>query len=82
MNIDAKLLKILVCPQTKQPVSLATPELLSELNKRIARGEIRNHAGEVVAQQLDGGLLRNDGRVIYPVINNIPIMLVDDALIL
>ena len=37
--IDKELLDILACPETKEPVHLAEPEMLAALNDRIERGE-------------------------------------------
>ena len=34
MPVNAELLEILVCPETKQPVSPAGDDILSKLNRR------------------------------------------------
>ena len=78
--IDAELLEILVCPETKQPVALADSGRLSALNEKISQGVVRNRGGDVVSQPLDAGLLRTDGRVIYPVVDDIPVMLIDESI--
>ena len=41
MPVSTELLEILVCPETRQPVTLATPERLEELNQKIRSGELR-----------------------------------------
>jgi uncharacterized protein len=78
--IDANLLKILCCPETHQPVALAEAALVESLNHRIARGELRTRAGEVLTQPLEGGLVRRDGNVLYPVRGEIPVMLIDESI--
>ena len=78
--VDPELLEILVCPESKEPVRLADPELLRQLNLAIAEGRVTNRAGEVVEEPLDAGLVREDGRVLYPVREDIPIMLIDQAI--
>ena len=78
--LDPGLLKILCCPETHQPVSEADAALVADLNNRIDRGSLRNRAGKPVNGKFDGGLLRQDGKVLYPIRNRIPIMLVEEAI--
>lgn len=80
--IDAELLDILVCPETRQPVHMAGPEVIANVNTAIEAGSVTNRAGEVVRTRLDSGLIREDGRVLYAIRDGIPIMLVDEALVL
>jgi uncharacterized protein YbaR (Trm112 family) len=76
------LLKILCCPETRQELRLAEPELVGSLNRRIAEGAVQNRAGRAVTEPLDGGLLRADGKFLYPIRQDIPVMLVDEAILL
>ena len=78
--IDPELLAILACPETKEPIALAEEDLIAELNSRIVRGEVKNRAGKTVEGQLDGGLVRADGEFLYPIQNEIPILLLDEAI--
>jgi uncharacterized protein YbaR (Trm112 family) len=78
--IDKELLEILACPETKEPVHLAETELVTELNGRIERGEVKNRAGKTVENKIDGGLVREDGAYLYPIEDEIPIMLIDEAI--
>ena len=78
--IDEDLLAILACPETKEPVALAEEEFIAELNSRIARGEVKNRAGKTVEGKLDGGLVRADGAYLYPIQDEIPILLLDEAI--
>jgi uncharacterized protein YbaR (Trm112 family) len=80
MPINAELLEILVCPETKQPVTLATPELLEALNQKIRSGELRNRSGETVQKELTEALVREDERVLYPIDDGIPVMLIDESI--
>jgi len=80
--IDRELLDILVCPETKQPVSVAEPALVERVNAAIERGTLTNRGGEVVKEDLDGGLVREDGKLLYPIREDIPIMLIDEAILL
>lgn len=80
MNIDNELLAILCCPETKQEVVRADDTLINLLNERIRRGELKNKAGQPVNERLDGGLLRTDKKILYPVREDIPIMLIDEGI--
>ncbi len=78
--VDPELLEILVCPETGQPVRPADDALLDRVNRSVESGEIRNRGGEKVQERIDGGLVRDDGALLYPVRDDIPIMLVDEAI--
>ena len=69
-----------VIPDTKEPVKLAEQSLVDELNARIERGELTNRGGKKVEKAMDGGLIREDGKYLYPIEDEIPIMLIDEAI--
>ena len=78
--VDAQLLEILCCPETKQEVSLAPAAMVEELNRRAAAGTLKNRAGQPVKEKMEAGLLRADGKFLYAIREDIPIMLIDEAL--
>lgn len=78
--VDPQLLEILCCPETRQDVALAPAPLVEDLNRRVDAGTLQNRAGEVVKERLDAGLLRADGKVLYPVREDIPVMLIEEAI--
>ena len=78
--VDKELLEILACPESKEPVYLAHASLVDELNARIERGELANRRGKTVESKMDGGLVREDGAYLYPIEDDIPIMLIDEAI--
>ena len=80
MAISQELLEILVCPETKQPLTVAPDALVAQLNERIAQGALTNRSGAAVTEAIDSGLVREDGRYLYPVRDDIPIMLIDEAI--
>lgn len=71
---------ILVCPETRTPLAPADSELVARLNRAIAAGELRNRAGQPVRGPIESGLVRQDGRLLYPIVDGIPVMLIDEAI--
>jgi uncharacterized protein YbaR (Trm112 family) len=78
--VDPELLKILVCPENKTPVTLVDDSVLAKVNGAIASGSLKNRGGEAISDRIDGGLLREDKAYLYPIRDDIPIMLIDEAI--
>jgi len=78
--LSADLLKVLVCPETHLELLIADAELLGRLNQAIAAGRLTNKTGGPVKQKLDGALVRSDRAVAYAVVDDIPMMLVDEGI--
>ena len=79
-TVDAELLKILRCPETLQELRLAEEPLISRLNAGIAAGSAKNRADQTVTEALDDGLIRADGKFLYPIRKNVPVMLIEEAI--
>jgi uncharacterized protein len=77
--IRPELLELLRCPETHQRLRIASGELLGRVNDRIKQKELRNRAGKILEQPLEGALIREDDAVVYPVRGNLPILLIDEA---
>ena len=80
MSVDPKLLEILVCPITKVSVRMLGKQKLAALNRAVAAGGVRHMSGAVVDTPLDEALVTTDGRTVYRVDDDIPIMLEDFAI--
>jgi uncharacterized protein len=80
VSLDKKLLEILVCPTTKVPVKLLAKDRLEILNRVVETGEVRHADGSPVSAPLEAALITEDGRTLYPIDDDIPIMLEDQAI--
>jgi uncharacterized protein YbaR (Trm112 family) len=80
MPIDNELLEILVCPESRQTVELASAQILQRLNAEIDAARLRNRGGDVVEKQIEEGLVREDGKILYIIEDSIPIMLIDQSI--
>lgn len=78
--VDASLVAILACPETHQPVTLADEATVQKVNAAIAAGTVKNRDGEAVAEPIEAGLVREDGAYLYPVRDDIPVMLIGEAI--
>jgi len=76
MAIDSELLEILVCPKTKGELELIPlPEAVREQLIEKYREHFRDE--EPVVEE---GLYSPDSQLVYPIVSDIPIMLVEEAL--
>jgi uncharacterized protein YbaR (Trm112 family) len=78
--LNAELLALLVCPETHQDVTLATPGEIALLNEAIRRGQVRTAGGSPVEQPVEDALIRQDRLIAYPIRDGIPVMLVAEGL--
>ena len=78
--VDKELLEILACPETKEPVSLVAESMVEKINQAIAAGSLVNRGNNKIEEKIDAGLLREDGKYLYPIREDIPIMLIEEAI--
>ena len=78
--IDKELIAILACPDTHQPLAAADDALLERLNAAISAGAQKNVGGEAVTEAIHGALVREDGKIAYPVRDDIPLLLIEEGL--
>ncbi|MBN8710969.1 MAG: hypothetical protein BGO12_04810 [Verrucomicrobia bacterium 61-8] len=65
--MEKRLLEIICCPETRQPLREATP---SELARALS----------FKAGNFEAGLIRQDEQVFYPIRNGIPLLISDEAI--
>ncbi|HCY13275.1 MAG TPA: hypothetical protein DG414_05485 [Gammaproteobacteria bacterium] len=80
MPIDRKLLEILCCPVSKQPVFVLSSEQLVVINAAIGRGEITTADDSPVATPLSEGLITQNRQRIYRIDDDIPVMLENESI--
>ncbi|HSR65443.1 MAG TPA: Trm112 family protein [Xanthomonadaceae bacterium] len=78
--MDRKLLDILACPATRQPLALLEPRGLELLNRAIAAGALKRVDGSTQADPLREALVTRDRRLAYRIDDGIPVLLVEEGL--
>ncbi len=78
--ISPELLSLLRCPLSGQPLAMADQVVMDRLEASRTAGTLRNRSGEPVAHPLSAGLLRRDGKLLYAIIDNLPVLVPDEAI--
>ena len=78
--MDRKLLDLLVCPATHQPLHRLDATQRDALNGAIGRGELRRGDGRTETRPLDDALASRDGKQVYRIDDGIPVLLVEESL--
>lgn len=79
--LDEALLAVIVCPETKQDLEAAGPDLVGRINSLIEKGELLSRSRQKITEPIDGGLVRKgDRKYLYPVRDDIPVLLVDESI--
>ena len=68
------------CPETKVPVRPLVRAELDALNRAIVSGGVLTTAAVAVAAPLQAGLITQDGKLVYRIEDDIPVMLTDEAI--
>ena len=80
MPIDPEFIQMLRSPDTRKPLRCADHSELEKINQLIGAGLARNRAGEQVKDPLDEGLVPEGEAVVYPIRDDIPILLKHEAI--
>ncbi len=78
--MDKRLLDILCCPATKVPVRPMGKAEIDSLNRSIASGGVQTVEHLAVSNALQSGLITTDGKLIYRIEDDIPVMLANEAI--
>ena len=78
--MDDESLRNLRCPKDRVALKLASAGILAEVNRAIKAGEVVNAGGAKVSQSLSAALVREDEAYLYPIVDDIPVLLADEAI--
>ncbi|MFO0914247.1 MAG: hypothetical protein U0795_14910 [Pirellulales bacterium] len=78
--MDPQFLAILRCPVTRSTLQLVPADELVQLNRRVLAGEVVNQIGQPVPRPLDAALVNLDQSLVYPVWNEIPQLVAEEAI--
>ena len=78
--MDRKLLDILACPASRQPLAMLDAAGLDALNHAIAAGSVRRVDDAVQSEPLREALLTRDRKTIYRIDDGIPVLLVEEGI--
>ncbi len=73
-------ISFLRCPITQSPLRWADVSLIRKLNERCRTGRLVNRGGRSLDQALDAGLIDLGSRFLYPVRNEIPTLVAEEAI--
>ncbi len=82
MPIEEAFCRILICPATRQGLEKASDFHLAGLNRAIGGHRVRTQGGALVEQPLQEALITKDGARIYPVRDGIPVLLVEESIVM
>lgn len=78
--MDRKLLDLLVCPATRQPLALLDKPGLEALNRAIAAGGVQRADDTPQAEPVREALITRDRKIIYRVDDGIPVLLIEEGI--
>lgn len=78
--MDKRLLSILCCPVTHKAFRLADARVLQEVNSAITEGRLQNHDGHRPSEPFREALVTDDGKILYPINDGIPVLLEGESI--
>lgn len=78
--MDRRLLDILCCPATRQPLAPLASRELAAINDAIRAGSLRRADGGLLSDVLSAGLLTRDRKLVYRIEDGIPVLLAEEAI--
>ena len=78
--MDRKLLDLLVCPTTRQPLALLDSRMLSALNDAIGQGGVVRGDGSAQTEPVREALVTRDHALVYRIDDGIPVLLAEESI--
>ena len=78
--MDRKLLDILACPATRQPLAMLEARGLDVLNQAIRAGGVRRVDDSPQSEPLREALVTRDRKRVYRIDDGIPVLLVEEGI--
>lgn len=78
--MDRKLLDLLVCPATRQPLALLDKPGLEALNRAIAAGSVKRNDDMAQTEAVREALITRDRKTLYRIDDGIPVLLIEEGI--
>lgn len=78
--MDKKLLDILVCPTTRQPLAPLDKAALEAVNRAVAAGGVVRGDDSPQSEPLREALITRDRKTVYRVDDGIPVLLIEEGI--
>ena len=78
--MDRKLLDLLVCPATRQPLAMLDKPGLEALNHAIAAGNVKRADDTAQSEAIREALITRDRKILYRVDDGIPVLLIEEGI--
>lgn len=79
-SMESNLLDILVCPKSKNKLSVASQEILTKVNSLIEEKKCKNIGGEIISSAFTEGLFEPKTKIFYPYMENIPVLVYEKGI--
>ncbi len=78
--MDRKLLDLLVCPATRQPLALLDKPGLEALNRAIVAGSVKRVDDAPQTETIREALITRDRKTLYRIDDGIPVLLIEEGI--
>lgn len=78
--MDKKLLDILVCPASRQPLTVLDKAGIEAVNRAVAAGGVKRIDDSAQAEPLREALVTRDRKTVYRIDDGIPVLLAEEGI--
>jgi uncharacterized protein YbaR (Trm112 family) len=78
--LTPEFVKLTRCLHTGSQLHVIDAHLLEQINRAVSEGRLQNRLGNPVGRRLDTALVNETGSLAYPVFDDIPVLLRDEAI--